>query len=239
MTKRILFILILIFACGFTSFAQEKNCPQISLLLPSGILYPKQPADFTVTISPAEKKDFKYFWIVSIGKIIQGQETSKIKFLAGRENQGMKVDVSVKVVGLPVSCANVASQTISVAPLPIGEPVANYGKVNRNSDKAYLDNLFIQIENDPGSKALIVLQFDRKDNLTYRVNRLKAIYQFIKFRKYDLNRTSFIIFEDDNEQTTLWVASQDADLPEINSKNYQMIEGEKLQQKTKGLFRRN
>ncbi|MCA1622518.1 MAG: hypothetical protein LC768_07950 [Acidobacteria bacterium] len=178
--KQIIFTVILILAFCFAAFAQanKNSCPKIILTLPHKPLFPKEFAYFIVKINEAEKFNVEYLWTVSTGKIIQGQGTSKIEFLAGKENQGANVNVSVKVNGLPKNCTDTASDVIGIIQLPIGEPYGNLGKHKSTKNGlleylATLDGFLISVRENGLSEGLIVLRFDKKDNRSYKISLLQ------------------------------------------------------------------
>ncbi|MCA1622519.1 MAG: hypothetical protein LC768_07955 [Acidobacteria bacterium] len=54
-----------------------------------------------------------------------------------------------------------------------------------------------------------------------------------------MTQISFVVSEGDSEEGTLWIVPQGAELPEIDSENYQLIKAEELKQKIKELFQKN
>src|SRR5215210_4367097 len=107
--KQIIFTVILILAFCFAAFAQTNKiaCPEISFVLPNHMPHPDVPITFSAKVGETtEKYNLSYEWTVSRGKILQGQGTSNIEFLAAEEDAGANFNVSVKVIGLPKICSN-------------------------------------------------------------------------------------------------------------------------------------
>lgn len=89
--KQIIFATILILALCFVAFAQaEKDkCPQIYFAVsPSGIPLPEKITTFEVKFGEnQELQNLGYEWTFSRGKILRGQGTSKVEFLAGKKTK--------------------------------------------------------------------------------------------------------------------------------------------------------
>lgn len=240
--KLIVFITILVFVFCFTVFAQEGEnpCPKIRLLSPEGLLKSSEPTKFNVDINGIEKDKIKYLWMVSSGKIIQGQGESEIEFLANDENAGSKVTVIVNIFGLPKNCPNSVSDWFVIEP-DISDifPDAEYEKISFKDEKTALDKILVRLSTVSDYEGFIILEFDKKDNRSYKVSRLNNILNHIKFRGFDINRFTFVIFEGDIEKTELWVIPNNIELLEIKPKDYQIAKAEELKQIINKLFLKN
>lgn len=237
----------MIFVFCFAGFSQsgENPCPKINLIGPQGLFNHDESVKFAAEVSN-EFKNYKieYVWTVSAGQITEGQGKSEIKFLAGTDNVNSAVTVNVKIIGLPDSCINFASDTFGIMP-PIADvfPDAYYGKISFKEETVNLDFLLIRLQmlrlqKVENSEGFIVLQFNSKDKKSNKIARLNRILNHIKFRKVNLSRITFVIFEGEAEKTVLWTMNNDTELPTIESENYQSIGAEKLKQKIKELFQK-
>lgn len=238
--KQIIFTAILIFAFCFAAFAQvnENPCPKIRLKIPEGMLRSGEFIKFKAEVSnEIEKYKVGYVWTVSGGKIIQGQGKPEIEFSAGREDAGSNITVTIKLMDLPENCAGSASDTFVIAPIITDFfPDDEYGKIPFENEKVRLDGITVRLANIKDNEGFIILEFNKKDKHSYRITRLNNILNHIKFRKFDLARITFVIFEGELEKTQLWVIPDNVEFLEIKSKDYQLIKAEKLKQKIKELF---
>jgi len=99
------------------------------------------------TMIHTTKPEFK--WWVSAGTITKGQGTDEITVdTAGLG--GHNITASVGLVGAPPDCKGSASITLQVkAPGVIGCAFDNYGDIKFEDEKARLDNLAVQLMNQP------------------------------------------------------------------------------------------
>lgn len=116
------------------------------------------PITFTVggnlTATPAISG---YNWTVSAGTITSGQGTPSIT-VSTDNLAGQSVTATVELAGVDPSCPRTASCTTSVRPLPAKARLFDeYGNIRFNDEKARLDNYAIQLQNEPGSTATIIV----------------------------------------------------------------------------------
>jgi len=240
---RVIFTAILIFAFCLAAFAQTSRnvCPKISFVLPNQMLFPDEPITFSARVGENMKKqNLSYEWAFSTGKILKGQGTSQVEFLATEEDEAANVNISVKVFGLPKDCSNTYSDIFGIASLPIGKPFEKLGKPNKKRLREYfvrIDGFMIPVEDYPKSEGLITITFEKNDNRNYKISLLKKIFNVFVFRKFDLTRITFAISENDYpEETVLWVVPPDAKFPKYVDKNYAIIKAEEFEQRIKELF---
>ena len=177
--KQIIFTIILIFAFCFAAFAQtDKNpCTEIKFDLPNQVPFPEKPITFSVKVGgDTEKYKLSYEWTVSKGKILQGQGTSRIEFLAAEKDAATNVNVSVRVSGLPKDCPNTHSDIFGIGYIPEGDPIDRFGKIVLDDYKARLEGLRREIGNDPTAEGLITVTFDKKYSRANKISNLKKTF---------------------------------------------------------------
>ena len=133
-------------------------CPTVSVSCPNEV-EPNQPITFTASVQGGEPgATFTYNWSVSAGTISSGQGTSSITVdTAGLA--GQSVTATVSLGGADPSCTGTtASCTTSIkAPIPPAVKFDEYGNIRFNDEKARLDNYAIQLQNQPGAGATILV----------------------------------------------------------------------------------
>jgi hypothetical protein len=133
-------------------------CPQVSVSCPTDV-EPNQPITFTASVSGGESgATFTYNWSVSAGTITSGQGTSTIT-VDTANLAGQSVTATVSIGGADPSCTGTtASCTSNIkAPIPDAVKFDEYGNIRFNDEKARLDNYAIQLQNQPGSAATIIV----------------------------------------------------------------------------------
>lgn len=238
--RQVICVTILIAATCLNGFSQtsENICPQIEFVFPTQIIIPNEPTIFSVKVGEkAEQKNLRFEWTFSLGKILKGQGTSQIEFVASDEENGGNLTVRVKVVGLPNDCADTKTETFGIASLPIGEPVDNFGKTSLDTHRSRLDVFIAQLANNPNAEGLIHIDLAEEDSRSYKTSLLKNIYGHLIFRKFDVTRIVFAISERKSERTVLWIVPAGGKFPKyVLNENYQIIRAEDLNQKLKNLF---
>lgn len=244
--KQTFFIPILILAFSFSVFAQtsENSCPQVNLRLPLKLIQYNIPTNFSVEFGNEFVGKFEYIWTVSRGEIISGQGTSKIEFLAGEENSGTNVTVSIKIKGLPENCTDTVSDIAVIEQLIEGDPVDSFGKLKSTTEGFYgylstLDNFMVSLQNSPASEGLILIQFNSADSREYKISRLRKTYKHFVFRDFNPARITFVVSQSGEEETSLWVVPPGAEFPKSVEKEYKIIKAENLEQELKDLFKNN
>ncbi len=177
-------ILVLSFCAGAFAQANETSpCPTISVTGPSGIPTPDEPITFTAEISEEAKK-FKteYKWTVTNGEIIEGQGTTVIKVL-WKEMCEKSLSAEFKVIGLPKNCISVASERAATVCPPSSKLVDEFSESISQIDKARLDNLFVEIQNDPSAVAYIFERFERKTSQNVIERKIQKITDYLIKKK--------------------------------------------------------
>ncbi|HEY8227303.1 MAG TPA: hypothetical protein VIG25_18670 [Pyrinomonadaceae bacterium] len=132
-------------------------CPTVSVSCPSQA-DPGTPVTFNATISPDPGVPVTYNWSVSAGTITAGQGTNSIT-VDTTGLGGQTVTATVSLGGLDPSCTGTtASCSVTItAPPPPAVKFDEYGNIRFNDEKARLDNYAIQLQNQPGSTATIIV----------------------------------------------------------------------------------
>ncbi len=129
-------------------------CPNVGIICPDRV-DTNEPVTFTSTltggsgnIAPA------YHWKVSAGRIIDGQGTPSIRVDAtGLAGQTLTATVSVEGYNLECS-ANCSVQF----PIPVQcRKFDEFPEIAYNDEKARLDNYAIELQNDPGATAYVIV----------------------------------------------------------------------------------
>jgi hypothetical protein len=238
--KQLIGSVILILAFSLVSFAQttESPCPKINLVGPQSLLSIDESVKFKVESSTElEKYKIQYNWTISSGKITRGQGTPEIEFTAGIEDEASNIIVTVKLIGLPESCASSISDTFPVAPV-CRLAFDSFGKLDKEDLYGRLDNFFVALRNDPGAQGFFILELDKNETKTKRLRTLNEISRHLKFRRFDRTRFIFLISEGEAESTILHIVPPGAKLTQVISDAdlQNIIKGEELDQKIKELF---
>lgn len=134
----------------------QPVCPAIEISCPTTIVR-DQPVTFTssytggvpATINPV------YNWSVSAGRIIEGQGTNTIK-VDTTGLAGQSVTASLSMGGYNLDCS--ASCTIGIPlPIPTNRKFDEFPDIQRNDEKARLDNFAIELQNDPTATAYVIV----------------------------------------------------------------------------------
>lgn len=241
--KQLIFAAVLILAGCFAVSAQTVNnkCPEINFVSPKEIIIPASSTLFVVEVGGDEKRnDLQYEWTFSVGKILSGQGTSRLEYIASEEYNGSNITVSVKINGLPENCSDTRSDTYGIAALPIIEPLDDFGRVSSNEYKTRIDSFLFTVANNPNSEGLINQMFDKKATRKYKISLLKSIIKFLSFRKFDLTKISFAISREETEERTLfWVTLAGGKYPKYIETDCETIKAEELEKKLKELFPKN
>jgi hypothetical protein len=132
-------------------------CPTVSVSCPSQA-DPGSPVTFTASVSGDSGLSLTYNWSVSAGTISSGQGTSTIT-VDTTGLGGQTVTATVSLGGADPSCTGTTAScsTTITAPPPPPTKFDEYGNIKFNDEKARLDNYAIQLQNQPGSTATIIV----------------------------------------------------------------------------------
>ena len=186
------------------------TCPTISVDGPPDTVQPGERMTFTANVSGGSQDSVTYSWTVDQGTIVEGQGTPSITVdTTGLSNTTVRATVTVG--NLCADCRdNEASDTGVVAGIPVGVQIDEFGKLANDDVRARIDNLFIELQNDPGATGYII-NYGPAREVTARE---RLIRNHIAFRNYDASRV--VIINGGVEpgiRTTVWRVPQGAEPP--------------------------
>ena len=132
-------------------------CPTVSVSCPSDV-DPGQAITFTASVSNDSGLSLTYNWSVSAGTISGGQGTNTIT-VDTTGLAGQTVTATVSLGGADPSCTGTTASCSTTVKPPPAQSVKfdEYGNIKFNDEKARLDNYAIQLQNQPGSTATIIV----------------------------------------------------------------------------------
>ncbi len=169
----------------------KPACPNVNIICPEHGMA-GQPVTFASNLTGGTGNVPRiYNWTVSAGRIIAGQGTNSIKVdTAGLEGQSLKASLSMG--GYEEDCA--ASCTIEF-PVPITcRKFDEFPDISRNDEKARLDNLAIELQNDPTSTAYVIVYPGTNGRSgTAQTRATRIVDYLINTRKFDARRMVTLI----------------------------------------------
>ncbi len=138
----------------------QPMCPNIEISCPTNAAI-DQPLTFTANVTGGNvASPPTYAWTVSAGTIIEGQGTNTIK-VDTTGLGGQTVRASLSMGGYHLECSADCGVTI---PLPriVGRRFDEFPDIQRNDEKARLDNFVIELQNDPTATAYVIVYPGRK-----------------------------------------------------------------------------
>jgi PKD-like domain len=188
-------------------------CPNVLISCPARVAV-DQPINFSANViggTPSVKG--VYNWTVSAGKIISGQGTDRIQVdttgLAGET-----ITATLSMGGYNLDCT--ASCPVQI-PLPqvLSRKFDEFPAISRNDEKARLDNLAIELQNDPSSTAYVIVypgQEDRPSDVQHHSERI--VEYLVNSRGIDGHRVVTMVGRSHPDlQIQLWITPQGAAAP--------------------------
>lgn len=214
--------------CGFCGQTQTRtitikecegctipcDCTNVnSVTGPSGVTQPGDTMTFTANTSG--NVDVTYNWTVSAGTIESGQGTSSIvvRTTSDMANQSVTATVTLGGNREGCNCVNSDSETGVVADVVKPRLTDEFGDLKPDDLKARIDNYYIELQNNPDARGVIV-----NYGTPAQVRKRKAdIIKAINFLKKDLGRVTFVDGPNTGEgvKTKLWIVPPGASEPEI------------------------
>jgi hypothetical protein len=151
-------ILLLVPAAAVCQEGAREVCPVISVMCPAEEWEPGMLMTFSATVSGGDPgAQFTFNWTVSAGTIVSGQGTPIIAVDTASLG-GMSVKATVRVGGLPESCASSESCQTNMrsAPLP-WHPFDRWSDLKFDDEKARLDNFAIALQSEPSATGYVLM----------------------------------------------------------------------------------
>src|SRR5687767_2273775 len=189
-------------------------CPTIEIVCPTNIGI-DQPLTFTsratggtASIAPV------YNWTISAGNIIEGQGTNTIKVdTTGLAGQTVRASLSMPGYGT-LTCAADCGVSIPV-PRIVSRKFDEFPDIQRNDEKARLDNLVIELQNDPTATAYVVIypgRDSKRGDVQHHASRI--VEYMVNSRGIDQRRIVTLVGSARNELfVQLWLTPQGATPP--------------------------
>lgn len=190
-------------------------CPTVSVSCPSEV-DAGQSITFTASLAgETGGATPTYNWSVSAGTISSGQGTSTIT--VDTNGVATSVTATVSVGGLDPSCNATSSCTTGVKPTK--QPPRKfdeYGNIRFNDEKARLDNYAIQLQNEPGSTATIIVYGTCAGEGQQRGDRAKDY--LVNTRGIEAGRITVVDGGCSSElKVQLWIVPSGSDAPEVDT----------------------
>jgi len=238
--NRPFFIFLALLACSLSIAAQTvaNNCPQITVIGPSGVTRAGETLTFTANVeSPDRNSKIEYSWTVSAGAIESGQGTSSINVRSTQEMGNTTITATLKVSGLPADCSGTAYEEAGIYAIRDPHPADSFGNLSKSYVKAIMDNIYIQLRNAPDLRCIMVVRFNKNDSRSFKLRYLEKILDAIIALKQDPARVKFKITERESEvDTQIWLFYPDANTSGFGMDESNLIKGEELRQKMRTLF---
>jgi hypothetical protein len=157
-----------------------------------------------------------YNWTVSAGTIESGQGTSVIEVSTSELPDGGNITATVDVGGYDRSCSTSSSCTSSVMKKVEARKIDEYSAIRPKDENARLDNLAIELQNDPTTQAYIIAYGGRKSRAgaaQKAANRAKSYM----VSKRGLDRARAVAVNGglrETPTTELWIVPQGAEPPQ-------------------------
>ena len=152
-------------------------CPNVSVVCPTQIAV-DQPLTFSSNVEGGnDASALSYNWTVSAGTIIEGQGTPTIKVdTTGLAGQTIRATLSMG--GLALECSDSCAVSIPLPP-PQCRKFDEFPDIARNDEKARLDNFAVELQNDPTSKAYVIVSSGRSAKAGEAQKRTARIVEYL------------------------------------------------------------
>jgi hypothetical protein len=134
-------------------------CPNISIYCPGAVTL-GQPITFSANVvGGAPNITPTYDWKISVGTITSGQGTSSIT-VETTGLAGQSITATLAVGGYNLDCTATCATQIPVR--VENRKFDEYGNINRDDEKARLDNFAIQLQQEPDSQGYVIIYAGRR-----------------------------------------------------------------------------
>jgi hypothetical protein len=189
-------------------------CPTIEIVCPTNVQL-DQPLTFTSRATGGTPSiPHAYNWTVSAGRIIEGQGTNTIKVdTSGLAGETVRASLTMPGYGT-LACA--ADCGVSI-PLPriVSRKFDEFPDIQRNDEKARLDNFVIELQNDPSATAYVVIypgSASKRGDVQHHASRI--VDYMVNSRGIDQTRIVTLVGTARNELfVELWITPRGATPP--------------------------
>lgn len=189
-------------------------CPTIEIVCPTNIGI-DQPLTFTSRANGGTPSiPAVYNWTVSAGSIIEGQGTNTIKVdTLGLAGQTVRAYLTMPGYGT-LNCSADCGVSIPV-PRITSRKFDEFPDIQRNDEKARLDNFVIEMQNDPSATAYVVIypgRAGKRGDVQHHASRI--VDYMVNSRGIDQSRIVTLVGTARNELfVELWVTPRGATPP--------------------------
>ncbi len=204
-------------ACDCYTPPQPK-CPDVRVTCPD-TAKPGDTITFTASVSGGDTSVTPtYNWAVSAGTISSGQGTKEITVDTTGLAGGTTVTATVEVGGYGMSCPPVSCTTSLLTQPPRARKIDEYDKLRFNDEKARLDHLAIELQNDPTAKAAIITYGGRDSRPGEAERRYRRAHDYL-VNERKISEDRILPFADpgglrEEPWTELWIVPAGAPLPQ-------------------------
>lgn len=131
------------------------QCPAVNVLAPETVRA-GEPLTFVANVSGPGGVVPAFNWNVSGGTIMSGQGTPTITVDTASAG-GTSVRAAVQLAGYDASCSARAEASAPVTTIPVARRFDEFPSINFDDDKARLDNLAVELQNDPTARGFIIV----------------------------------------------------------------------------------
>ncbi|MFV0387446.1 MAG: hypothetical protein ACK5NT_01730 [Pyrinomonadaceae bacterium] len=163
------------------------DCASISVVDPPVAVKSGETLTFTANVSGGSGDEPTYTWSVDKGSIVSGQGTSTI-VVSTTGLEDTTVTATVDVGGQCKTRDSTASGSGLVQGTPDASMINEFGKLPNDEVRAQVDQLFIELQNNPGAMGYIVNTGSSKEVAA----REKLIKNHVSMRGYDGDRLVFV-----------------------------------------------
>jgi hypothetical protein len=218
--KNFLFASIFVLAFCVCLAAQTKEtsiCPRIEI---TGPWFVPKAGDIVSYIAHIDEKgkDLKleYVWSIKGGKILEGQGTTSIKVEFPYNG---KLNVTVEVKGFPMECPNTYSESIGWNRAPEAVKVDGFSDSISKIDKARIERVVKEIQNDPTARLYIIVGYAGKTLPKATTRREREISNIlVKQKRISANRIVIVRELSDKALMQFWIVPAGASFPQPKKK---------------------
>jgi hypothetical protein len=188
--------------------APAQDCPIIKISAPQEVLGPRYFDNKLYVELDPPRDGLSFFWTLTSGSILSGQGTARLKVeppdVMDCENKEMTA--TVRVEGLPPGCTAKATREFEVTTGNCDVfPLSEYGPATFVDERAQIDNLAIQMSNNPKAQAFVVFRIAKQHAGRVAQQRLERFRRILKQRKYSADKIAFYYQTSERNLTTMWL----------------------------------